>query len=136
MANTIISPNRYVQGRGELKNLPEHAKKLGKKLFVIISASGLKRVRDLLENPNPTAAIYCKTGECEIRVTAREATEQAAEAACNARIAEFKEILGTAAYDVDVPALEYTVVRALREHGLHAAAAESCTGGMLSLIHI
>ena len=49
MANTIISPNRYVQGRGELKNLPEHAQKLGKKLFVIISASGLKRVRDLLE---------------------------------------------------------------------------------------
>ena len=49
MANTIISPNRYVQGRGELKNLPEHAKKSGKKLFVIISASGLKRVRDLLE---------------------------------------------------------------------------------------
>ena len=49
MANTIISPNRYVQGRGELKNLPEHAKKLGKKLFVIISASGLKRVRNLLE---------------------------------------------------------------------------------------
>ena len=49
MANTIIIPNRYVQGRGELKNLPEHAKKLGKKLFVIISASGLKRVRDLLE---------------------------------------------------------------------------------------
>ena len=43
MANTIISPNRYVQGRGELKNLPEHAKKLGKKLFVIISASGLKK---------------------------------------------------------------------------------------------
>ena len=90
------------------------------------------RVRHLLENANPTAAIYCKTGECEIRVTAREATEQAAEAACNARIAEFKEILGTAAYDVDVPALEYTVVRALREHGLHAAAAESCTGGMIA----
>ena len=90
------------------------------------------RVRHLLENTNPTAAIYCKTGECEIRVTAREATEQAAEAACNARIAEFKEILGAAAYDVDVPALEYTVVRALREHGLHAAAAESCTGGMIA----
>ncbi len=49
MANTIISPNRYVQGKGELKNLPEHAKRLGKKLFVIISSSGLKRVRGLLE---------------------------------------------------------------------------------------
>lgn len=27
------------------------------------------RVRHLLENANPTAAIYCKTGECEIRIT-------------------------------------------------------------------
>ena len=90
------------------------------------------KVAPLFEAANPTAAIYCKTGECEIRVTAREATEQAAEAACNARIAEFKEILGAAAYDVDVPALEYTVVRALRERGLHAAAAESCTGGMIA----
>ena len=27
------------------------------------------QVRDLLENANPTAAIYCKTGECEIRIT-------------------------------------------------------------------
>ena len=90
------------------------------------------KVAPLFEAANPTAAIYCKTGECEIRVTAREATEQAAEAACNARIAEFKEILGAAAYDVDVPALECTVVRALREHGLHAAAAESCTGGMIA----
>ncbi len=77
------------------------------------------KVAPLFEAANPTAAIY-------------EATEQAAEAACNARIAEFKEILGAAAYDVDVPALEYTVVRALREHHLHAATAESCTGGMIA----
>ena len=83
------------------------------------------KVAPLFEAANPTAAIYCKTGECEIRVTAREVTEQAAEAACNARIAEFKEILGAAAYDVDV-------VRALREHHLHAATAESCTGGMIA----
>ena len=31
-----------------------------------------------------------------------------------------------------MPALEYTVVRALREHHLHAATAESCTGGMIA----
>ena len=62
MANTIISPNRYVQGRGELKNLPEHAKKLGKKLFVIISASGLKRVRDLLEKSfaQSSGDLFCR----------------------------------------------------------------------------
>lgn len=34
------------------------------------------KVRDLLENGNPTAAIYCKTGECEIRITARAATDE------------------------------------------------------------
>ena len=91
------------------------------------------KVAPLFEAANPTAAIYCKTGECEIRVTAREATEQAAEAACNARIAEFKEILGAAAYDVDVPCTGiHGGMRALREHHLHAATAESCTGGMIA----
>ena len=48
------------------------------------------KVAPLFEAANPTAAIYCKTGECEIRVTARETTAQQAEDACNARIAEFK----------------------------------------------
>ena len=59
----------------------------------------------LFESANPTAAIYCKTGECEIRVTARAANAAEAEAACNARLAQFKDILGDAAYDIDVPAL-------------------------------
>lgn len=90
------------------------------------------KVAPLFESTNPTAAIYCKTGESEIRVTAREATEEAAERACNAYLQKFRDILGDAAYDVDVPALEYTVVRVLREKGLHAATAESCTGGMIA----
>ena len=90
------------------------------------------KVASLFESTNPTAAIYCKTGECEIRVTARETTPEAAEAACRERLEEFRRILGDAAYDVDVPALEYTVVRVLREKGLHAATAESCTGGMIA----
>ena len=90
------------------------------------------KVAPLFESTNPTAAIYCKTGECEIRVTARETTPEAAEAACRERLEEFRRILGAAAYDVDVPALEYTVVRVLRENGLHAATAESCTGGMIA----
>lgn len=90
------------------------------------------KVAPLFDSTNPTAAIYCKTGESEIRVTAREATAEAAEAACNAYLDKFRAILGDAAYDVDVPALEYTVVRILRERGLHAATAESCTGGMIA----
>ena len=90
------------------------------------------KVAPLFANANPTAAIYCKTGESEIRITARAATAQQAEADCKAYLQKFRDILGDAAYDVDVPALEYTVVRVLRERGLHAATAESCTGGMVA----
>ena len=61
------------------------------------------KVSPLFASENPTAAIYCKTGESEIRVTARAATEAEAETACDARIAEFRKILGPNAYDVDVP---------------------------------
>ena len=86
----------------------------------------------LFAGENPTAAIYCKVGESEIRVTARAATAAEAEAACDARLAEFRAVLGPNAYDVDVPGLEYTVVRTLREQGLTAAAAESCTGGLIA----
>ena len=90
------------------------------------------KVAPLFASANPTAAIYCKTGESEIRVTARAATAQQAEADCKAYLQKFRDILGDAAYDVDVPALEYTVVRVLRERGLHTATAESCTGGMVA----
>ena len=90
------------------------------------------KVSPLFASENPTAAIYCKIGESEIRVTARAATEAEAETACDARIAEFRKILGSNAYDVDVPGLEYTVVHLLQQKGLHAATAESCTGGLVA----
>ena len=90
------------------------------------------KVAPLFESANPTAAIYCKVGESEIRVTARAATAAEAEAACRARVAEFQKILGDSAYDVDVPGLAHTVVRLLRERGLQAATAESCTGGLVA----
>ena len=50
------------------------------------------KVSPLFASENPTAAIYCKIGESEIRVTARAATEAEAETACDARIAEFRKI--------------------------------------------
>jgi len=87
---------------------------------------------ELFESENPTAAIYCKTGESEIRVTARAATPQEAQQACDAYLGRFKAVLGDAAYGVDVPGLEYTVIAALRQKGLTAATAESCTGGLIA----
>ena len=90
------------------------------------------RVKHLLENANPTAAIYCKTGECEIRITARASSEENGEKMCRAYATKFYDLLGDAVYDEDVAGLEETVVRTLKEQGLTLSTAESCTGGMIA----
>ena len=90
------------------------------------------RVRDLLENPNPTAAIYCKTGECEIRITARAQNDAEAQTMCRAYAKKFYDLLGDAVYDEDVAGLEETLVHTLKQKGLTVSTAESCTGGMIA----
>ena len=90
------------------------------------------KVRDLLENPNPTAAIYCKTGECEIRITARARSDEGGEKMCRAYAKKFYDMLGDAVYDENVAGLEETVVHTLQEKGLTIATAESCTGGLIA----
>ena len=90
------------------------------------------RVKDLLENANPTAAIYCKTGECEIRITARAETDTQAEKMCRAYATKFYDLLGDAVYDEDAAGLEETVVHTLQASGLTIATAESCTGGLIA----
>ena len=90
------------------------------------------QVRDLLENANPTAAIYCKTGECEIRITARAASDAEGEKMCREYAKKFYDLLGDAVYDEDVAGLEETLVRTLKEKGLTLSTAESCTGGLIA----
>ena len=90
------------------------------------------RVRPLLENQNPTAAIYCKTGECEIRITARAETDTEAEKMCRAYATKFYDLLGDAVYDENVAGLEETVIHTLQARGLTLATAESCTGGLIA----
>ena len=90
------------------------------------------QVRGLLDHANPTAAIYCKTGECEIRITARAASDEDGEKMCRAYARKFYDLLGDAVYDEDVAGLEETVVRTLKEKGLTVSTAESCTGGMIA----
>ena len=102
-------------------------------LRVLGGESGLEyRVRHLLENANPTAAIYCKTGECEIRITARAETDTEAEKMCRAYATKFYDLLGDAVYDEDVAGLEETVIHTLQARGLTLATAESCTGGLIA----
>lgn len=89
-------------------------------------------VKDLLTSENPTAAIYCKTGECEIRITARAGNAEKGEKLCAEYAKKFYDTLGAAVYDVDVQGIETTLVHLLTAQGKTATTAESCTGGLVA----
>lgn len=89
-------------------------------------------IHPLLETQNPTAALYAKTGEVHIRITARAATEEQAVALCKAHAAKFRAKLGYLIYSETGEDLETTLVHLLAQRGHTLATAESCTGGLLS----
>lgn len=68
MATIIASPTRYIQGKGEIKNLISHAKQLGEELFMITSPSGYKRIEPSisasLSDSGCTVQYESFNGEC------------------------------------------------------------------------
>jgi len=81
---------------------------------------------------NPSVAPYAKADECMLRVTAKAATREEAEALLAPAVEEVMGVVGEWVYGVDVPDLETVCSMRLRERGLTLAAAESCTGGLLA----
>lgn len=81
---------------------------------------------------NPTVAPYAKTGEVMVRVSAMAKDAAEAEQMMAPVIGEIKETAGEFLYGIDVGDLQTAAVRVLREKGLQAATAESCTGGYVS----
>lgn len=81
---------------------------------------------------NPTLAPYAKEGECELRVTAKAATQEQAQALLAPTVEQIKELFGDLVYGVDVPSLEAVVVALLKEKNLTLGTAESCTGGLIA----
>ena len=90
------------------------------------------RIGHLLENANPTAAVYAKTAEVVIRITAKAASENEARRMCLDYAKHFYDILGDCVYAMDADSLEEVVVKELAARGLTVATAESCTGGMIA----
>ena len=68
MHNITASPGRYIQGKGAIGELASYAKKLGKKFFVLVSASGKERVQGLIQagmGDSGCSAVYeIFNGEC------------------------------------------------------------------------
>ena len=91
------------------------------------------RLRDMMENlQNPTLAPYAKDSEVMLRITAKATSEAAADKLMDPVIAEVRGTLGDIIYGVDAISLESEAIRLLTEQGMTLAAAESCSGGLLS----
>lgn len=75
MANIIGSPERYIQGRGILKELCKHIEKIGRAPFILVSASGKKRVEapigESAKAQNATLTYEVFGGECSRAEIAR-----------------------------------------------------------------
>ena len=102
-----------------------------------IFGMGESRVEDLLRErmnglTNPTLAPYAKTGEVELRITAKADTAEAAETLIAPVEAEVRELLGDLVYGADVSSLEQVVLELMKERGLTLGTAESCTGGLMA----
>ena len=102
-----------------------------------IFGSGESAVEAILRNrmnelTNPTLAPYAKTGEVELRITAKADTEEAARAMIVPVEQEVRDTLGALIYGADVKSLEEAVLPLLQEKGLTLGTAESCTGGLIA----
>lgn len=91
-----------------------------------------QRLQALLSNPNPTIATYAKRDAVDVRITAKAATEQEAQALVETMETEARQILGTHAFGIDNETLQSVLGALLLEKGWTLGAMESCTGGLFA----
>ena len=103
------------------------------KLFGIGESQMEAQLREQMNTmQNPTLAPYAKEGECELRATAKAATQEEAQALLLPTVEQVKALFGPLVYGVDVPSLEYVVLEGLKARRLTLGCAESCTGGLIA----
>jgi nicotinamide-nucleotide amidase len=89
-------------------------------------------VTPFLSAGNPTLAIYAKADGINLRITAKAATLEAAEAVISERERDLRGMLEEYIWGVDDETLEGMVGQLLKAKGMTLAVAESFTGGMLA----
>jgi len=91
-------------------------------------------LRDLMESAdNPTVAPYAGDGEVRLRVTAKAATREEAEAMTVPVIERIRNSpVGKFIYATDAGSIERAFVSELQARGLTVSVVESCTGGLIA----
>lgn len=81
---------------------------------------------------NPSIAFLASSGEIKVRITAKAASTEAAEALIAPVEAEVRARLGAAVFAADDDTIEQVVLRLLAERGWTLGTAESATGGLVA----
>lgn len=103
------------------------------KLFGMGESAVEAKLRDRMNAlTNPTLAPYAKTGEVELRITAKAATVEEARSLIVPVEEEVRDMFGPLVYGADVASMEAVVLGLLKEKGLTLGTAESCTGGLVA----
>ncbi|MEQ2442016.1 competence/damage-inducible protein A [Pseudoflavonifractor sp. CLA-AP-H29] len=103
------------------------------KIFGMGESAVEAKLRDRMNAlTNPTLAPYAKTGEVELRITAKAPTVEEARALIVPVEQEVRGIFGPLVYGADVSSMEEVVLGLLKEKGLTLGTAESCTGGLVA----
>jgi nicotinamide-nucleotide amidase len=82
--------------------------------------------------PPVAATILAALGQIELHLSASAESADVVEAALDRAVAQARAVLGLDAYSVDGRSLEAVLGDLLVERGLRIAAAESCTGGLVT----
>jgi competence/damage-inducible protein CinA-like protein len=93
-----------------------------------------ERVADLERTANPTVGLSAHPGQVDVRITAKAASEEAADRMLNQVESALRERLGTAVFGVDSETLEQVAARRLAGRGWRLALVEHGTGGGLAAL--
>ncbi len=109
-----------------------HSKSL--RIFGVGESAAEEMLKDIIKNQtNPTIAPYAKTGEMELRLTAKAETVEKAEEMLKPLEKDVREILGDFIYaEGEDATMQKTLVELLIKNKLVLATAESCTGGLVA----
>ena len=89
-------------------------------------------VSSLLQSRNPSVGVYARADGVQLRIGAKAATREEAQALIEPVEAEMRKLLGNVIWGVDDDTLESAIGDLLRQHSLTLATMESCTGGLLA----
>jgi nicotinamide-nucleotide amidase len=91
-----------------------------------------ERLDPILHGTNPTVATYAKRDAVDVRLTAKAASNDQAQALVDEVERQARELLGLHVFGVDTDTPQSVLLGLLRERQLTLGTMESCTGGLLS----